>query len=159
MALPLLETVIGTLYPEIAGIIRQLSPFSSITGWDALLNGQLIAGGFRIIVALPIAYAIIALIGILILLRAGGQARLLSQLIALGGLLVIGIMVFNIPNLSRLGYGDNWLVAAGVSLLGYTPDLGFWMSILGTVAIAGGMTLCYFAEQPERQAEFSSPFS
>lgn len=158
VALPLLEGAIGALYPEIALIISQFSTYSSITGLDALLHAELIASSFRLIVALPVVYAIIALIALVILWQAGKQARVVGAVMAVAGLLVLAVLIFNIPNLTRLGYGDNWLVAAGVAMLGFSPEMGFWFSFLGVVAITAGMALCYFAEQESEQSSAASIF-
>ena len=156
VALPILEGAIGALYPEIAAIISQFGAYSSITGLDALTTAELIDSSFRVIVALPVIYAVFALVGILVLLRAGDQARLVSALMGLIGVVVVLLLIFNIPNLTRLGYGDNWLVATGVAILGYSPDIGFWLSFLGSVAITGGMALCYFAGQTNNASSNSA---
>lgn len=156
VALPILEGAIGALYPEIAGIISQFGSYSSITGLDALTTAELIDSSFRVIVALPVIYAIFALVGILILLRAGSEARVLSAIMASVGVVVTVLLVFNIPNLTRLGYGDNWIAAAAVAILGFSPDIGFWLSFFGSVAITAGMALCTFAGQNTSSATDSS---
>ncbi|MBC8492788.1 MAG: hypothetical protein H8D43_03300 [Chloroflexi bacterium] len=153
--LPILESILGLLRPQLGDMVDSLQRWSSLSGFELAFRLPLASTPFKILVALPLVLGLLTLIRILISSLSSvvvPQAVDVAQAALCTVALVL--LIYNIPNIERLGHGSNALVSVLAALLGFRLRLAFWGSLLALVLMATGTALGA-AEQPDYREDDS----
>jgi hypothetical protein len=157
-ALPIIEMIIGFFNQQLKKIVQQLHGVSSLTAYTAVFDLGFLSTEFRLVMLLPLIMATIAILGIIITLATQGRAgRVMNAIVAIAGAIVAGLLVLNITNLSRLGFGGDWPVGAAIAFLGFSPSTGFWLSLGGVLLIVVGAVIAAVASTLASNRQVNNP--
>lgn len=138
----IIDPIVSILRTQLGEIVDVVPALSATSGRTLAFDLSFVSTAFKLLVLLPAVLGVLSIVNLFVSEALGPELAQTAKWAQLGlSVLAIALLVYNIPNVERLGKGSDIWMSLLTAAFGFRPALGLWGTLLGLVLIGAGAGL------------------